>query len=81
MFSMNLDSAMSGMFVASDNRKDGKINVLIISSGSVASIKIPLIVDELYKVRQAFPLILNSDTRLILAFLPLLYRTGDSIFK
>jgi len=44
------------MFIASDNRVAGKVNVLLISSGSVASIKIPLIAEELLKVRAVSPL-------------------------
>jgi len=39
------------MFIASENRTAGKINVLLVSSGSVASIKIPLIAEELLEVR------------------------------
>ncbi|KAG7535953.1 hypothetical protein FFLO_03551 [Filobasidium floriforme] len=33
------------MFIASEHTRPGKVNVLLISSGSVASIKIPLIVE------------------------------------
>jgi hypothetical protein len=39
------------MFVASEHTRPGKVNVLLISSGSVASIKIPLIVEALLEVR------------------------------
>jgi hypothetical protein len=37
-------------FTAPANRKDGYLNVLLITTGSVASIKAPLIVTELKKV-------------------------------
>jgi hypothetical protein len=37
-------------FVAAERRQEGKCHVLIISSGSVASIKVPLMVAELSKV-------------------------------
>lgn len=39
------------MFVASEHTRRGKVNILLISSGSVASIKIPLIVEALLQVR------------------------------
>lgn len=39
------------MFVASEHTRPGKVNILLISSGSVASIKIPLIVEALLHVR------------------------------
>lgn len=39
------------MFIASEHTRPGKVNVLLISSGSVASIKIPLIVEALLQVR------------------------------
>jgi hypothetical protein len=52
------------MFIASENRKAGKVNVLLISSGSVASIKIPLIAGELLKVR-AVPLLVGTVLQLI----------------
>ena len=38
-------------FTAADNRKAGYTHVLLITTGSVASIKAPLIVAELLKVR------------------------------
>jgi hypothetical protein len=43
-------TSTSKTFIASENRKSGKINVVLISSGSVASVKIPLIVEALIKV-------------------------------
>jgi hypothetical protein len=39
------------MFIASEHNRPGKVNILLISSGSVASIKIPLIVKALLEVR------------------------------
>jgi hypothetical protein len=39
------------MFLASEHTRPGKVNILLISSGSVASIKIPLIVEALLEVR------------------------------
>jgi phosphopantothenoylcysteine decarboxylase len=42
-------------FTASANRRDGYLNVLLITTGSVASIKAPLIVTELKKVITYYP--------------------------
>lgn len=38
------------MFVAQDHRVDGYVHILLITTGSVASVKAPLIVKELLKV-------------------------------
>ena len=40
-------------FVAERERQDGFTHVVIIATGSVASIKVPLIVSELLQVRYA----------------------------
>jgi len=37
-------------FVADKNRAEGSVHVLLIATGSVASIKVPLIVQELHSV-------------------------------
>lgn len=43
-------SSMTKQFEASTSRIEGNTHVLIITTGSVASIKLPLIVEELAKV-------------------------------
>ena len=43
---------MARIFVAEDERTDGFTHVVLITTGSVASIKAPLIVTELLTVRQ-----------------------------
>jgi phosphopantothenoylcysteine decarboxylase len=43
---------MQRRFVASEQRRPGRIHVLLVTTGSVASIKAPLIVRELMKVCQ-----------------------------
>jgi len=42
---------MAKNFTAAENRREGYTHVLLITTGSVASIKAPLIVEELLKVR------------------------------
>ena len=42
---------MEKHFTAADNRREGHTHVLLITTGSVASIKAPLIVKELLQVR------------------------------
>jgi len=41
---------MTGQFTAAANKREGHTHVLLITTGSVASIKAPLIVEELLKV-------------------------------
>ena len=41
---------MTGQFTAAANKHEGHTHVLLITTGSVASIKAPLIVEELLKV-------------------------------
>jgi hypothetical protein len=43
---------MAKTFIAAENRLEGHTHVLLITTGSVASIKAPLIVGELLKVRE-----------------------------
>lgn len=43
---------MAKNFTAAENRCEGHIHVLLITTGSVASIKAPLIVRELLKVSE-----------------------------
>lgn len=43
---------MPTTFKASSNRRPGYLHVLLITTGSVASVKAPLIVEELLHVRQ-----------------------------
>lgn len=45
-----------GKFMAEEARKEGYTHVLLITTGSVASIKAPLIVAELLSVRVPRPL-------------------------
>ena len=53
---------MARRFVAEDERTDGFIHVVLITTGSVASIKAPLIVTELLTVRQWDSLWLHANT-------------------
>jgi phosphopantothenoylcysteine decarboxylase len=41
---------MTRQFTAAANKREGHTHVLLITTGSVASVKAPLIVDELLKV-------------------------------
>lgn len=41
---------MSRKFIAAENRTEGYVHIVLISTGSVASVKVPFIVDELLKV-------------------------------
>jgi phosphopantothenoylcysteine decarboxylase len=40
-----------GQFTAAANKREGHTHVLLVTTGSVASIKAPLIVEELLKVK------------------------------
>lgn len=46
-----MDGIPATVFTADAAREEGYLHVVIISTGSVASVKIPLIVEELLKVR------------------------------
>ena len=45
-----LSMSMMARFVADENRGEGSLHILLIATGSVASIKVPLIVHELLTV-------------------------------
>jgi phosphopantothenoylcysteine synthetase/decarboxylase len=50
LIQVNLNVMMNPPFVAENERVDGYTHVLLITTGSVASVKAPLIVSELLKV-------------------------------
>ena len=56
---------MARRFVAEDERTDGFIHVVLITTGSVASIKAPLIVAELLTVRQCSARWLRTHVHLL----------------
>lgn len=48
--SSQIQSSLPPTFTAADNRSPNHLHIVLIATGSVASIKIPLIVEELLKV-------------------------------